>query len=217
MSEFLLAPSARLSHEIEVKKSRFLTLVARVSTPVEAREAVNERKAAMPDARHHCAAFVVSADGAQPFSHSSDDGEPSGTAGMPMLEALRASNTWNATAVVTRYFGGILLGGGGLVRAYSTSVSEAVAAARIAYLAERCVLRTDLDPSDAGRIEGELRAKGATVLDTVWASRVSLTIAIEPKRRESFDACLAQASAGVAKFRYVETRRVELDAPPSAV
>ena len=95
--------------------------------------------------------------------------------------------------------------------------NQAVAAARIAYLAERCVLRTDLDPSNAGRIEGELRAKGATVLDTVWASRVSLTIAIEPKRRESFDACLAQASAGVAKFRYVETRRVELDAPPSAV
>lgn len=212
-----LAAGTLLTNEIEIKRSRFITTLARTDTPEEARSLIDEVKADHPQARHNCSAYLIDPQDAAPLQHSSDDGEPSGTAGTPMLEALRASNTWNATAVVTRYFGGILLGGGGLVRAYSTSVSEAVAAARIAYLAERCVLRTDLDPSDAGRIEGELRAKGATVLDTVWASRVSLTIAIEPKRRESFDACLAQASAGVAKFRYVETRRVELDAPPSAV
>lgn len=212
-----LAAGTLLTNEIEIKRSRFITTLARTDTPEEARSLIDEVKADHPQARHNCSAYLIDPQDAAPLQHSSDDGEPSGTAGTPMLEALRASNTWNATAVVTRYFGGILLGGGGLVRAYSTSVSEAVAAARIAYLADRCVLRTDLDPSDAGRIEGELRAKGATVLDTVWASRVSLTIAIEPARRESFDACLAQASAGVAKFRYVETRRVELDAPPSAV
>lgn len=212
-----LAAGTLLTNEIEIKRSRFITTLARTDTPEAARALIDEVKADHPQARHNCSAYLIDPQDAAPLQHSSDDGEPSGAAGTPMLEALRASNTWNATAVVTRYFGGILLGGGGLVRAYSTSVSEAVAAARIAYLAERCVLRTDLDPSDAGRIEGELRAKGATVLDTVWASRVSLTIAIEPKRRESFDACLAQASAGVAKFRYVETRRVELDAPPSAV
>lgn len=212
-----LAAGTLLTNEIEIKRSRFITTLARTDTPEEARSLIDEVKADHPQARHNCSAYLIDPQDAAPLQHSSDDGEPSGTAGTPMLEALRASNTWNATAVVTRYFGGILLGGGGLVRAYSTSVSEAVASARIAYLADRCVLRTDLDPSDAGRIEGELRAKGATVLDTVWASRVSLTIAIEPGRRESFDACLAQASAGVAKFRYVETRRVELDAPPSAV
>ena len=212
-----LAAGTLLTNEIEIKRSRFITTLARTDTPEEARSLIDEVKADHPQARHNCSAYLIDPQDAAPLQHSSDDGEPSGTAGTPMLEALRASNTWNATAVVTRYFGGILLGGGGLVRAYSTSVSEAVASARIAYLADRCVLRTDLDPSDAGRIEGELRAKGATVLDTVWASRVSLTIAIEPARRESFDACLAQASSGVAKFRYVETRRVELDAPPSAV
>ena len=131
MSEFLLTPSARLSHEIEVKKSRFLALVARVSTPAEAREVVNERKAAMPDARHHCAAFVVSADGAQPFSHSSDDGEPSGTAGRPMLDVLAGSKLVDVVAVVTRYFGGTLLGTGGLVRAYSDSVRECLEGAPV--------------------------------------------------------------------------------------
>ena len=132
-----------------------------------------------------------------------------------MLEALRASDTWNATAVVTRYFGGILLGGGGLVRAYSTSVSEATRPAPIAFLVGRDVLTTRLSPADAGRIESELRARGATILDTRWAAEVTLTIGIDPAQRDSFDACLAQASSGVAKFRYVETRRVELDEAPS--
>ena len=133
-----------------------------------------------------------------------------------MLEALRASDTWNATAVVTRYFGGILLGGGGLVRAYSTSVSVAVARAPIAYLVGRDVLETQLNPGDAGRIEAELRARGAAVVDTVWGTDVTLRIAIDPSDRDSIDACLAQASSGVAKFRYVETRQIELDEAPSA-
>ena len=133
-----------------------------------------------------------------------------------MLEALRASDTWNATAVVTRYFGGILLGGGGLVRAYSTSVSEAVARAPIAYLVGRDVLETSLSPADAGRIEAELRGRGATILDTIWGTDVTVRVAIDPTARESIDACLAQASSGVAKFRYVETRRVELDEAPTA-
>ena len=131
-----------------------------------------------------------------------------------MLEALRASDTWNTTAVVTRYFGGILLGGGGLVRAYSTSVSEAVARAPIAYLVGRDILETQLNPGDAGRIEAELRARGAAVIDTKWGADVTLRIAIDPSDRDSIDACLAQASSGVAKFRYVETRRIELDEAP---
>ena len=102
-----------------------------------------------------------------------------------------------------------------LVRAYSTSVSEAVAAAPIAYLVERDVLQTCLNPADAGRIEAELRARGASILDATWTQEVTLTIGIDPAQRDAFDACLAQASSGVAKFRYVETRRVELDEAPS--
>ena len=122
-----------------------------------------------------------------------------------MLEALRASDTWNATAVVTRYFGG----------SYS---AEAASCARIrrrcprlspalpsAYLVGRDILETQLSPGDAGRIEAELRGRGATVVDTIWGTDVTLHIAINPSDRESIDACLAQASSGVAKFRYVET------------
>ena len=102
------------------------------------------------------------------------------------------------------------------MRAYSTSVSEAVTRAPIAYLVGRDILETQLSPGDAGRIEAELRGRGATVVDTIWGTDVTLRIAINPSDRESIDACLAQASSGVAKFRYVETRRVELDEAPTA-
>ena len=102
------------------------------------------------------------------------------------------------------------------MRAYSTSVSEAVARAPIAYLVGRDILETQLSPGDAGRIEAELRGRGAMVVDTIWGTDVTLHIAINPSDRESIDACLAQASSGVAKFRYVETRRVELDEAPTA-
>ena len=205
-----------IHHEIEIKKSRFLTTLARTDSPEQARALIDAVKAEHPQARHNCSAYLIDPPDAAPLQHSSDDGEPSGTAGTPMLEALRASDTWNATAVVTRYFGGILLGGGGLVRAYSTSVSEAVARAPIAYLVGRDVLETSLSPADAGRIEAELRGRGATILDTIWGTDVTVRVAIDPTARESIDACLAQASSGVAKFRYVETRRVELDEAPNA-
>ena len=132
-----------------------------------------------------------------------------------MLDVLKRNELWNVTVVVTRYFGGILLGAGGLVRAYSTSVSEAVARAPIAYLVGRDILETQLNPGDAGRIEAELRARGATVVDTIWGTDVTLRIAIDPSDRDSIDAYLAQASSGVAKFRYVETQRIELDEAPS--
>ena len=212
-----LTSGTLLTHEIEIKRSRFITTLARTDTPEEARELIDAVKSEHPQARHNCSAYLIDPPDAAPLQHSSDDGEPSGTAGTPMLEALRASDTWNATAVVTRYFGGILLGGGGLVRAYSTSVSEAVAQAPIAYLVGRDVLETQLDPGDAGRIEAELRARGATIVDTIWGADVTLRIAIDPSDRDAIDACLAQASSGVAKFRYVETRRVELDEDPTRV
>ena len=110
-----LASGTLLTHEIEIKRSRFITTLARTDTPEEARALIDAVKSEHPQARHNCSAYLIDPPDAAPLQHSSDDGEPSGTAGTPMLEALRASDTWNATTVVTRYFGGILLGGGGLV------------------------------------------------------------------------------------------------------
>uniref|UniRef100_UPI0039EEFE92 IMPACT family protein n=1 Tax=Sinomonas sp. G460-2 TaxID=3393464 RepID=UPI0039EEFE92 len=115
-------------HELEIKRSRFITVLRRAETEDEARALVAELRREFHDARHHCSAFVLGPD--RTAQRSNDDGEPSGTAGIPMLEALLkgatldgAADLSDVAAVVVRYFGGILLGAGGLVRAYSESVS----------------------------------------------------------------------------------------------
>lgn len=202
-----------LHHEIEIKKSRFLTTLARTDSPEEARALIDAVKAEHPQARHNCSAYMIRVDGRDPHQHSSDDGEPSGTAGAPMLEALRLAGVWNVTAVVTRYFGGILLGGGGLIRAYSSAVSEALAKAPRAHLKDLEVLEALLAPAEAGRIEAELRHAGAEVLSVEWADEVSIRIGATPGERGPFDALLARISSGVSQFHMVATRRIEVDGP----
>ena len=125
-----------VTHETEVRRSRFVTTLARTDDEAAARALIGEVRSAAPQARHHCSAFLIEEVGRNPLQHSSDDGEPSGTAGAPMLEAIRASGVHNVTAVVTRWFGGVLLGTGGLVRAYSGAVSEALARAPLAHTVE---------------------------------------------------------------------------------
>ncbi len=202
-----------IEHEIEIKRSRFLTTLGRVDSVREARELIDLVKSQHPQARHNCSAYLVIEEGLNPQQHSSDDGEPSGTAGAPMLDALRMSGTWNVCAVVTRYFGGILLGGGGLIRAYSSSVSEALALAPRAHMRDLEVLSARLPLAEAGRIEAELRAAGATVLDVTWSDDVEVRIGVEPGRSAPFDSLVAACTQGVSRFRIVGTTRVEVDGP----
>src|SRR5699024_3604111 len=113
--------------EIEVKRSRFRCDLTRVETEEAAREAISRARSQFWDARHHCSAFLLGPEGAaESMERSSDDGEPAGTAGAPMLEVLRGAGLRDVVAVVTRWFGGTLLGAGGLVRAYSDAVRAAV-------------------------------------------------------------------------------------------
>ncbi|MCI6557093.1 YigZ family protein [Schaalia hyovaginalis] len=202
-----------IENEIEIKRSRFLTTLGRVDSVREARELIDLVKSQHPQARHNCSAYLVIEEGLNPQQHSSDDGEPSGTAGAPMLDALRLSGTWNVCAVVTRYFGGILLGGGGLIRAYSSSVSEALALAPRAHMRDLEVLSARLPLAEAGRIEAELRAAGATVLDVTWSDDVEVRIGVEPGRSAPFDSLVAACTQGVSHFRIVGTTRVEVDGP----
>ena len=202
-----------IENEIEIKRSRFLTTLGRVDSVREARELIDLVKSQHPQARHNCSAYLVIEEGLNPQQHSSDDGEPSGTAGAPMLDALRLSGTWNVCAVVTRYFGGILLGGGGLIRAYSSSVSEALALAPRAHMRDLEVLSARLPLTEAGRIEAELRAAGATVLDVTWSDDVEIRIGVEPGRSAPFDSLVAACTQGVSRFRIVGTTRVEVDGP----
>lgn len=164
--------------ELEVKRSRFITDLARVDTEDAARAVIASVRAEYPDARHHCTAFIVEVSDAQPIERSSDDGEPAGTAGMPMLEVLRGSGVSNVVAVVTRYFGGVLLGTGGLVRAYSDAVSTALAAAPRVRPVVHQLVTFDVAPAEAGRVEGALMNRGLLVVDAAWGSSVRLTLSI---------------------------------------
>lgn len=174
MTDTYLTIGASAEAEIEVKRSRFRCRVERVGSEADARAVVDAARAEHWQARHHCSAFVLGPDGA--LTRCSDDGEPAGTAGVPMLEVLTGRGLTEVVAVVTRWFGGTLLGVGGLARAYAEAVREALAAApplrrRLLTLAE---LR--LDHADAGRVESELRRREVPILDVGYGSAVTLRL-----------------------------------------
>lgn len=191
-------------HELEIKRSRFITVLRRVESEDEARALVAGLRREFHDARHHCSAFVLGPD--RGVQRSSDDGEPSGTAGLPMLEALTRRETApgvadlsDVAAVVVRYFGGILLGAGGLVRAYSDSVSQALATARLVPRRRMRLFAVRAGHAAAGRLENELRAAGITVLETGYdAGGALITVALADQAPvvEAFRDRLAALTAG---------------------
>ena len=180
--------------EIEVKRSRFLCTLVRVEDEAAARAVVDRLRRLHWDARHHCSAFVLGPEGA--VERSSDDGEPAGTAGAPMLEVLRGRRVSDVVAVVTRWFGGTLLGAGGLVRAYGDAVRaglDATGTLRRDLVREFTV---ELDHADAGRVESELRSRAIVVLDADWRARVLLRVGVSPDDEPRLHALLAELTGG---------------------
>ncbi len=172
---------ARIDSEIEIKRSRFLCRLVRAESEAEARSIVDGARRDEWNARHHCSAFVLGpASAPDQVRRSNDDGEPSGTAGRPMLEALSGRGFIDCVAVVSRYFGGVLLGAGGLVRAYSdavlTAIDEAQAQGAVVVRERRDLYTLSLGHADAGRIEAELRQRGVHILGTEYGSRALVTL-----------------------------------------
>ena len=176
-----LSAGPDVTGEYEEKRSRFVAVLRRCDDEDDARALIAELRAAHPSARHHCSAFIVDVPGASRIERSNDDGEPSGTAGTPMLEVLRGSGLTGVCSVVVRWFGGTKLGTGGLARAYSAAVSEAVDAAwrdgRVAEVTRTPAWTAEVDHSVAGGLEGALRSAGALVMDVDYGRRVTLTVA----------------------------------------
>ena len=150
MDEYLV-PSGYGEDEFIEKKSRFIGRVWPVETEEEALEKIQAMKKQHYDATHNCWAYIIK-DGAVRFS---DDGEPGGTAGKPMINVLRKNELHNVTAIVTRYFGGIKLGAGGLVRAYSKSVMEAIGEAEIVEIEEYEVYEINFEYCDIKLVDGD--------------------------------------------------------------
>jgi len=193
-----LAPGPDVVVETEVKHSRFLAAVRRVDTADAALAFVDEQRRLYPDARHHCWAFVVGDDPSARAERSSDDGEPGGTAGIPMLQVLHHRDLVNVAVVVTRWFGGIKLGAGGLVRAYSGAVATALDEAPLVERRQQEKFTLSIDHGEAGRVEAELRGRGVAVLDVAYADRVVLTVA--GRERSELEGWVASLTSGVGEL-----------------
>jgi len=171
-----LAAGPDFRHELEIRRSRFITVLRRAASEEAARDLVAGLRREFHDARHHCSAFIIGPD--RSIQRSSDDGEPSGTAGIPMLEALAkrettpgAADLSDVSAVVVRYFGGILLGAGGLVRAYSESVSSALSLAPMVRRSRLRICSAEVPHAAAGRLENDLRAAGYVMAETSYGAQ----------------------------------------------
>ncbi|TRX49250.1 YigZ family protein [Corynebacterium guaraldiae] len=199
-----------VEHEIEIKRSRFITLIGRATNEAEARALIDAARDRYPDARHHCSAYIYHVDGSNPVERSSDDGEPSGTAGKPMLDVLKGSGLLDICAVVVRYFGGIKLGAGGLVHAYSGAVSETMEQVEHVTRALRELYTVEVSHAEAGRLEAELRNRGVDMVDTAYGQAVTFTVSVEPGGEEKLAATLAALTQGGVKPKEAGTAWVEL-------
>ncbi len=180
--------------EYEEKKSRFIATLKPVTSEEEAAAFIAEIKKKYWDARHNCSAYIIGKRGE--LTRCSDDGEPSGTAGRPMLEVLTGSGVTNAAVVVTRYFGGTLLGTGGLVRAYTQAVKAGLDNSELGIVTEGFELEVIADYNDAEKIRYLLEQKGIKPVNTEYAADVTLLLNVALEAADNIEKELAEATAG---------------------
>ena len=184
------------------KKSRFIGYVCPVKTQDEATEFINKIKSKHWDATHNVSAFVLRENNIQ---RCSDDGEPSGTAGVPVLDAILKSGVVDVCVVATRYFGGTLLGAGGLVRAYSHTSKIALEAGNIITMAQCSVLETTVDYSFYERMNILLSEFNANILNTDFADSVKMTFSIKEAYQTSLEDKLLDISNGKYSITYIKS------------
>ena len=208
MAEYPRTLAANGTHEIAVKKSRFLCTLARAATEDAARAAIEDVRRRHWDANHHCTAYRIGPGGL--LQRTSDDGEPAGTAGAPMLAALARRDLTDTVAVVTRWFGGVLLGAGGLVRAYGRVVSDAVDAVGIVERRPVSLIAVEADHADAGRLENALRAAGYVPGAATYGDRVGFEIRLAEPEVPAFAAWLVETTNGKSQARVAGAVHVEV-------
>ena len=182
--------------EIEEKKSKFIAYVEPVSTEEEAAAFMEKIKKMNWDAKHNCFAAVVGAN--NEFSRCNDDGEPSGTAGKPMLEVLLGEGVHNVAVVVTRYFGGVLLGTGGLVRAYQAAVKEGLKNSRIIEYNMGSKIHIKTDYNGIGKIQYIIGQMGIFTIDTEYGESVIAHVMVMSESVKEFTDKVTEATAGKA-------------------
>lgn len=196
-------------HEIEIRKSRFICSLFRTDSEEIAREYIQATRKQYWDANHNCTAWAVGP--GQKLQRTSDDGEPSGTAGVPMLEVLKRRQITDTLAIVTRYFGGTMLGAGGLIRAYGQSVSGAIDAIGVVERKPLSLQSFVASYDDAGRIENAIRASDFPLDDVIYGNDVTFRMVMDPERVSAFHHWIGELTNGDivpedAGIRHVEVK-----------
>ncbi|OUZ19479.1 YigZ family protein [Enterococcus cecorum] len=194
-------------HQIEIKKSKFICHLFRIENEEQAKEYIAKIKKEHYKANHNCSAYMLGEN--FEIQRSSDDGEPSGTAGVPMLEVLKKNQLQNTLAIVTRYFGGIKLGAGGLIRAYSTSVSEALKEIGIVQGKLQQILDIIIDYPQFGKLQNYLENEQIAIQEIDYLEQITVKVAIDINQCESFQNALIdlfnnQLSIQILDQKYVE-------------
>lgn len=190
------------SDEIVEKKSRFIAQVFPVETEEEVLQIIETTKKKYWDARHNCYAFVLGSGGE--ITRCSDDGEPSGTAGRPILEVLTGRGVKNVLVIVTRYFGGTLLGTGGLVRAYSQATQAGLDASQIITKQVGCRITIDTDYNGIGKLQYIAAGMELSVLDTLYTDKVQMILLVPSELCDKVRKEVTEATAGQAVIKQDE-------------
>lgn len=187
--------------EFVEKRSRFICAIAPVTTAQEAADFIAERKSLHYDARHTVYAYILKDGNVQRFS---DDGEPQGTGGMPALEVLRRSGLVDVCVAITRYFGGILLGAGGLTRAYANGAALAVAAADHVTMRPCAICRIKMDYGQYGTLSRILPEHEAKVNESDFGADVTLTIQLPEENVEALSLAVTEATAATVAVEDID-------------
>jgi uncharacterized YigZ family protein len=209
MAERYLTVGREGVHESEIKRSRFLCALAPAASEEVAQAFVQRIRKQHPGATHNCFAYVIGADGR--IHKASDDGEPGGTAGTPMLQVLLRREIRDVVAVVTRYYGGVQLGAGGLVRAYGGAVSAALDELGTIERQKLALVTVAADHQRAGKLENDLRAAGRVVREVHYGADVRIDLGVPEEELGAFRAWLADATAGAAVMETTGAAYVDVD------
>ncbi|OCN06280.1 YigZ family protein [Erysipelotrichaceae bacterium MTC7] len=196
------------NHEIIIDKSRFICYLFRVFSEQGAKDEIAAVKKLHPNATHHCYAFMIGAH--NEIQRSNDNGEPSGTAGAPILDSLTKNQMNDTLAVVVRYFGGIKLGAGGLIRAYSKSTSEALKHAIITQKMQTMVSQLTFDYAFIGVLDHYLSTNNIIILDKQYEELVTYTL----RSVSDFSRDIQELSSGRYPLEFIKNEEVEIEVQP---
>ena len=193
--------------EIIISKSRFITYIDRAETEEAALQFIEKIKKMHSSATHNCSCYIIGEH--DHIQKANDDGEPSGTAGVPMLEVLKKQGLKDTVVVVTRYFGGIKLGGGGLIRAYGKATTEGISAAKVVERKLHHLMKVSIDYNWLGKVENEIRGSHYSLKEIQYTDGVDVFVHVLKNEVEPFTNWLTELTNGQAKIDSVETLFIE--------